>query len=222
MKIVCVGCSFTDGRVTGIKSVDELYPYSLQQLLPGYTVYNLGFQSASQFFIYKMMKDAIEQLNPDIIIRQITPPYRSFMYNTDKKLNLMEHVKEEAPNYFSVDRGIYNDVRMFNYSSTIGNLYSEREARRSHAAYYKTTHPDIMFEQSEAFLLAGNKLLEGQKSITFSFLNSSTYLDYPSIENVVGFNNDYLVDAAGHFNNIGNRKLARYVARRINRSEFDK
>ena len=39
----------------------------------------------------------------------------------DKNLNLMEHVKEEAPNYFSVDLGIYNDVRMFNYSSTIGN-----------------------------------------------------------------------------------------------------
>lgn len=216
MKIVCVGCSFTDGVVTEQPSYKHTYPYLLYKSFNNSTVYNLGVGSFSNFWIYKMMKDAIREINPDIIIRQITTPYRNGVYDVNKKWNLTQYIRHMEGSYLCLNKhDLYNDSLFLTPSAPKGKLYDNKIKQKIYNNFYKFTCPDIMLEMNEAVLLAGDQLLENKNSLTFSWFAKDARKDCLSIEKEIGFDQRYFCDPAGHFNAEGNEKVSEWVRKKI-------
>lgn len=220
MKILCVGCSFTDGWVTGIKDVTETYPYFLKTRIDkkNVEVMNLGVGGFSNIWIYKTMKDAIKNYQPDIVVRQITTPLRFGVYDVNKKWNLAQnrYVEEWEPGFKYLLRWpLYEDSNIFTPTTKLGGLYNKKQAEKIHKHHFAYTNPDIMMELNEAVLHAGDATLEGIKSFTFSWFERDVWKGCPSVETEIAFPKRYLVDAAGHFNKTGNIVLANWVLENI-------
>ena len=61
MKVVCVGCSFTDGLLQYQTKHNGTYPYILGRLLPEATIYNLGHKGSDNLFSLIMIEQAIKE-----------------------------------------------------------------------------------------------------------------------------------------------------------------
>lgn len=216
LKIVCVGCSFTDGLVGNLSHTDT-YPYQLSLLIPNSIVYNLGVGAASNFFAYQVIKTAIEKIKPDIIIRQLTRDARFHVYNHDiEKLDITNYITQLTDNYFFVDRPkLLQDSNFFTISTSTGKLYNLKLANTIHRYYFKYFHNQDIYELNKAVLLAGDHYLKDQRSLTFSWMTRDTYNDFWSVEDTIGFNKKYCYDTANHFNKTGNEQVAKYVFKHL-------
>lgn len=219
MKIVCVGCSYTDGWVDGIMSYKDTYPYKLLQYFPNATVYNLGIGGGSNYLTYRFMDQAIDYYKPDIVVRQITTQNRFFAYNMEKKLEnkaLVKHaVEKPGENYYLINRNTFKkDCQIFTLSTIgKGRLYNSSTSEKIHKMFFKYIHPDIFYEQDKAFLLAGDAVLNNFKGrhVTFSWFERDRHLNNPCIEDTIKFKNEYVLDEGYHFTPAGNEVLAKNV-----------
>lgn len=218
MKIVCVGCSYTDGHVTGIHTHKDTYPYQLQQLIPNSKVFNLGIGGGSNFLAYRLMERAIYEIKPDIIIRQITTPYRHQYVNTNIEFenNLFDWITGMDKRYWVMHRKYYNPHLCIFTSTTNGiqsKLYNERTRQKLHTSYYKHTHHEVMEQYDRAFLLAGDVILDnvGIDNITFSWFNNNKHNNCTSIEETLGFPDTFILDKGMHMNGKGNKLVAKLV-----------
>lgn len=217
MKIVCVGCSFTDGVVIGQPSYKHTYPYLLYESLSKCTVYNLGHKHSDNLFSYIVIKQAIEVLQPDIIIRQITSPQRVFQYKVDKKVWIFDYIRQNEDNYFTIDRGILSpNVHFFSSTGSTGRLFLGKQDK-VRKYYYKHANENLMGYQSDAYLHAGDLLMQKNnvRNVTFSWFNSNIHNGCKSIENLVGFDKKYFCDEQGHFNKQGNLLVAKQIKKMI-------
>ena len=187
MKIVCVGCSFTDGMLPGIMSYKDTYPYKLLQYFPKATVYNLGISGGSNYLTYRVMDQAIRYYLPQIVVRQVSPSIRFFAYNMEKKLenkSLVNYAeKKPGKNYYLMDKNTYKeDFQIFTPNTKRkGSLYDPPTSEKIHKMFFKYIHPDIFTEQSKAFLLAGDAVLNNFKGrhVTFSWFERDRHFNNP-------------------------------------------
>lgn len=214
--IVCIGCSHTDGIYGGLK-YKSTYPYYLSKLFPNATVYNLGIGSGNNLLAYSILKNSIDFLQPDLIVRQITTKFRFSMHNQNKSmLNFIDYTKKYEDRYYAFDKTeLWNDSIFCSSSSKKGNLYNQYQISKIHKFYYKYFHNQTILDTNEACLIAGDEYLKNIKHFTFSWFNKNIHKDCPSIENVIGFQDRYVHDNALHFNADGNKKVAEFVNEQV-------
>lgn len=113
MKIVCVGCSFTDHYT----DEDETsWPEILANKLPQHTIYNLGVSASGWLWHDLMIKYAVLELEPDLILFQESGPSRYHLffdydanYSTKNVIqNVFDDLKSEKNYYYPKD-----EPRMF-------------------------------------------------------------------------------------------------------------
>lgn len=218
MKILCVGCSFTDGVVDKQPLYQQTYPYILSKELQDCTVYNLGHKASDNLFSYIVISQAIQKIKPDIILRQITSPQRFFMYKVDEVVNLIDFVINIEDNYNSIDKKKLQHFADFHTPTTsAGKLHKPHTQNHIRDWNYKFYNQNLFGYQSDAYLRAGDELMKENNitNITFSWFSHNKYKECLSIEELVGLKNEYFCDPQGHFNFEGNTLVAKNIKQMI-------
>ena len=218
MKVVCVGCSFTDGLLQYQTKHHGTYPYILGRLLPEATIYNLGHKGSDNLFSLIMIEQAIKEIQPDVIVRQVASPQRFFIVKPDINVNFFEFVKNIVLNYNALDKKkLQHFINFFTPTTGVGKLYDEKTQDNLRNMHFRYHNLMLSQYQTDAYLNYGDILMEQNKikNVTFSWLKNNKYKDCVSIEETIGFNENYLCDPQGHFNAEGNALVAEQVKNMI-------
>jgi hypothetical protein len=214
VKIVCVGCSWTDQLALG--DYHTTYPYLLKQRHTQAEVYNLGIRGANNFLINMVLTSAIKSLNPDFVVRQVTS-WNRWMWLPDR-FQFDLRLAEMEPGYFHLDVESYaHDLVLWTAGSlahpfqdiTATQLH-DREQRR--IRHYDDMSLSLDFELEDSALYKTSALLNNIDHVMLFWRNNTSKLpsynkwqQYPCVERDVGFSHS--IDSGDHFGVEGNQAV---------------
>jgi hypothetical protein len=208
IKVVCVGCSWTDGFEEF--SYKETYPHIIKERHPDWKVYNLGLRGANNFFINMVLEQALRDIEPDFVVRQVTTWNRWMTY--DDRIQL--HYDELEPGYWHSNLDAYSNTVMWTAGSLCHpNYYDAKYYDKIRQHHYEHMPEQFSLELEEAALTKTEKLLRDTphtllfwKDNTSKLANPDWWKYYPCIERDIGFSD--AVDSGKHFLRDGNTKVA--------------
>ena len=208
-KILCIGCSCTEGFAE--HSYKETYPYIIKERHPDWGVYNLGLRGANNHFINIVLEQAIREIQPDYVVRQVTTWHRWMTY--DDRINL--HYDCLEPGYWHSNLDAYGrEAALWTASSLSHPIYNDAKYyEKVRVFHYENMPMQFSFELEEAALTKTERLLETiphtllfWKDKTFKLPNPDWWQHHPCVEREIGF--DDMVDEGKHFLKTGNDKVA--------------
>jgi hypothetical protein len=194
MNILCLGCSYTAGMP------DDYYSWSefLATERPSDNVYNLAIGGSSLLFSIYLLEQFKEELNPDVIIFQITHPYRFTGFD---KLSL-DYIQDN--NYYRLSPHIRKEQKIFTVTpADVSPNWSLVEQKIEFAKkYYKFYNQGLgILEYNILKNYAGNES-------TISF----TYDDVPKEAK------ENIIDSAGHFSILGHEIVGEWINGQLERN----
>lgn len=208
MKVVCVGCSFTNGPSgSGIAGT---YPHHIKSFFKSATVYNLGIGGSSNIMSNIILEKAIEEIVPDFVVRQVTLKERFMMLQDKNSFTINENIIKLEDNYYLLnDNNIRKHVAYWSSSKIYytGLEYSIKDLEKIQKFFYKNFSDAMIQELHESILSKTEVLLKNIPHVIFSWRKLDSTGKYKSVEEMVGFERENLSDLAGHFNTIGNKKI---------------
>jgi len=219
-RIVCIGCSWTDGF--GDHGPDQTYPHIIKEQNPDWEVYNLGLRGTNNHFINLITAKAIDQLKPDFVIRQVTNFNRGMYYDPYYNIGLHYTITNE-PGYYVLDAHRYiENIPMWTISGLshpYKELLSSQEIRQRNQLweeYYNVMSNGFSNEIEDAALYKARGLLENTPHMMLFWLDNKISLSsnllwdtYPCVERDLGF--AHIVDDGKHFLREGNQKLVNEI-----------
>lgn len=209
MKVVCVGCSFTNGH-TGSRAPYGSYPHIIKENVKGSIVYNLGIGGGSNIMSNMILESAINQIKPDFVVRQITLKERFAVTKKEKNIDLLDMLSPYGNDYFLINE---NKIRnIFAYWSSrktyhTGTDYTPTELAKTQKFFYNMFTDTMIDELHDSIISKTEKMLSSIPHVVFSWRELDTLGKYPSVETTIGFEKENLSDFDGHFNIAGNTKL---------------
>lgn len=219
MKILCVGCSWTEE--TGTTGEEETYPWLLRERFPRADVYNFGLRGANNVFINMILRMALRDIQPDYTIRQVTGFARGMAAPEAIPLKF----KQVADRYWILDRAYYFHNIVFWTAANISHIgwedvYSLKEKRAFFNNFIDGTHYEYKLRIDEGALLLSNHLLKDCAHTTMfwkddreKLLSQELWHDAIAVETDIGF--EHAIDEGAHFDRVGNTLVADMLQPRI-------
>jgi hypothetical protein len=215
-KVVCVGCSWTDGF--GDHEVENTYPYIIKENFPDWEVFNLGLRGCNNYFINIILERAIERIRPDFVIHQVTNWNRWMYYDLEYYVDLFLQ-DTDIPGYYTLDSHRYvKDIAMWTVSCLshpYPKILSKTEISRRgqlRIDHYNLTSTGLVYELEDMSLYKTEALLKNVPHMMLFWRDNKQCLPsfkrwnrYPCVERDLGF--DLVVDEGKHFLKDGNTQL---------------
>lgn len=209
MKILCVGCSFTNGYTGSLFPLGS-YPYIIKENIKDSIVYNMGVGGGSNILSNIILEHAIAIIKPDFVVRQITFKERFAIRNNTDTIDFPSLIKRISDNYYVLDDIVLKKVFAYWSSSKIyhtGDQYTKKELEKIQKFFYKTFSESILDEIHDSVISKTERLLKDIPNVIFSWRTEDNLCRFPSVEESVGLNREYFSDFNGHFNRNGNLQI---------------
>jgi len=211
MKILCLGCSYTNGRVKNQKIIEHTWPYILCKET-GHTVYNFAESGSNNIFNTRILEENIVSLNPDVVIYQIVQPNRFYFYPDTTTHDIWKYV-ESMENFHYLRKDLDGDFFFFGPSyhkyAYPSSYISNPEKTKN--IFYKYFQDDMIQYIEKINMEHTLKILSNTKTILINWYKNQTFNCDICVEENIGFADENICDSSNHFSLSGNQKLAKLL-----------
>ena len=214
MKILCIGCSYTNGRVKNQKKVEHTWPYILYNNT-NYTVYNLAEAGTNNIFNTRVLEIALEKINPDIVFYQYTLPYRFYFYPSTIDHNIFDYI-ENIDRYYYLRKDLDGKYFFFGpsfYKYEYPKFFIDNPEKVK-KFFYKYFQNDTLRYFEKINQKHTLELLKNYNTIYINWYRDQEFNCNICIEDDVGFHKDNIVDTSNHFSYTGNKKIVDFIEKK--------
>lgn len=217
MKIVCVGCSWTDSVLHISPDETHTYPHIIKEHYPESEVYNFGLSGGSNALISVILDWVLENIKPDVVIRQYSSWNRWQYCKNEKALEYIRY-DEMEPGYFKLERKSISEqfiswtANKVSFPEHHKHEYSQKEMDNMHRTFCNHNTFEMVTYMEEAIYFRTQAQLQNVNNIQFFWRDyskarlSNHWSHLPVIQNQP-WHDDHTIDEGGHFGRSGNELL---------------